>query len=422
MRGTDPRLTTVMGIEDFIKDALHKPNDYIAYHVGRELAELHPGKAILEGQDGSFDLEEYVCADKCALVHETSVFNHRRTEWSRPGKKLKEVVENAWLNVLWRGRLLDVLFLTYSEDCYRARHHWIIAEDRKIAEEFFYDVCEWNSEVRGEVLVFEDGDWEKSKDLYSAIKSATFDNLILRESLKQDIQDDFARFFAAREVYEQHGIPWKRGALFIGPPGNGKTHTVKALINQLKQPCLYVKGFKAGYATEQECMRRVFARARLTTPCLVVMEDIDSMIDDKNRSFFLNELDGFSANTGVVVLATTNHPEQLDSSILDRPSRFDRKYYFALPAALEREGYIATWNGTLQPQLRVSDGVAREMARQTEGFSFAYLKELVLSAMMQWMAGAGSVSMAEVMVDQVTRLRFQMTAAEKSAGSREDQK
>src|SRR5204862_5770705 len=135
---------------------------------------------------------------------------------------------------------------------------------------------------------------------------ATFDNLILRDSLKEDLQNDFTRFFASREVYEQYGIPWKRGALFIGPPGNGKTHTVKALINQLQQPCLYVKGFKASYGTEQECIRRVFERARRTTPCLVVMEDIDSMIDDKNRSFFLNELDGFSANTGVVVLGTTN--------------------------------------------------------------------------------------------------------------------
>jgi AAA+ superfamily predicted ATPase len=403
--------TFVMGKEDFIKDALHNPSDYIAYHVGRELAQLHPGKAILEGMDGSFDLEEYVCANKCALVHETAIFNHLRTDWPGSGRKLKDVVENSWLNVLWRGQLLDVLFLSFSEGCYRARHHWIVAEDRKLAEEFFYEVCAWNSEVRGEVLVFEDGEWEKSKELYSAIKSATFDNLILRDSLKEDLQNDFTRFFASREVYEQYGIPWKRGALFIGPPGNGKTHTVKALINQLQQPCLYVKGFKASYGTEQECMRRVFERARRTTPCLVVMEDIDSMIDDKNRSFFLNELDGFSANTGVVVLGTTNHPERLDTAILERPSRFDRKYYFALPELSERGSYVAVWNDNLQPALRIPAATALEIVKQTEGFSFAYLKELVLSAMMQWMAGAGAVSMDEVMLDQVSRLRAEMKAA-----------
>ena len=57
-----------------------------------------------------------------------------------------------------------------------------------------------------------------------------------------------------------------------------------------------MKGFKSEYATDQENMRLVFARARMTTPCLVVLEDLDSMIDDKSRAFFLNELDGFETN------------------------------------------------------------------------------------------------------------------------------
>ena len=103
---------------------------------------------------------------------------------------------------------------------------------------------------------FQDGEWEKNKDCMS-IKSSTFDNLILPAALKQEIQNDFGQFFDSREVYERYRIPWKRGVLFIGPPGNGKTHTLKALINQLAQPCLYVKGFKSDEATEQENMRMV---------------------------------------------------------------------------------------------------------------------------------------------------------------------
>ena len=189
--------------------------------------------------------------------------------------------------MLWHGQLLDVVLITWAEGCYRSRHHWIVADDKKLAEAFFSEVCEWSSEVHGELLVFQDGEWEKNKELYDAIKTATFDNLILRDALKQEIQNDFGQFFLSREVYERYRIPWKRGVLFIGPPGNGKTHTLKALINQLAQPCLYVKGFKSEYATEQENMRLVFERARMTTPCLVVFEDLDSMIDDKNRSFFL---------------------------------------------------------------------------------------------------------------------------------------
>src|SRR5881396_1229792 len=89
------------------------------------------------------------------------------------------------------------------------------------------------------------------------------------------------------------------------------------------------------------------SRSYLTGPCL--------LIDEENRAFFLNELDGFAANTGVVVLATTNHPEKLDPAILDRPSRFDRKYYFSLPAPRERLAYAFSWNQSLEPELRLAE-------------------------------------------------------------------
>jgi AAA+ superfamily predicted ATPase len=403
-----------MGIENFIKDALDKPNDYIAYHIGRELAELHPGKAIIEGDTGYFDLEAFVRAEKCSVVHETSLFNHLKTEWVGPGKDPKRSVENSWLNVLWRSELLDVVLVTFTQHCYSSRHHWIIANDRKLAEEFFAAVCGWSSEVRGEILVFRDGEWAKNKELFDAIKTTTFDNLILRDGLKEEIQTDFAQFFLSREVYERYRIPWKRGVLFIGPPGNGKTHTLKALVNQLGKPCLYVKGFKSEYATDQENIRLVFQRARMTVVCLLILEDLDSMIDDKSRAFFLNELDGFETNTGLVVLATTNHPDRLDPAILDRPSRFDRKYYFDLPGEAERSAYIGTWNNELQAELRLSATVAVEVMEQTEGFSFAYMKELFLSAMMRWMASAGGISMDKIILVQATQLREQMITSAKS--------
>jgi SpoVK/Ycf46/Vps4 family AAA+-type ATPase len=236
----------------------------------------------------------------------------------------------------------------------------------------------------------------------------------LNDSLKQEIQNDFAQFFRSREFYEQYRIPWKRGVLFIGPPGNGKTHTVKALINQLAQPCLYVKGFKSEYATDQENMRQVFQRARMTTPCLMVLEDLDSMIDGESRAFFLNELDGFEANNGIVVLATTNHPDRLDPAILDRPSRFDRKYYFQLPAETERVAYVGFWNKDLQPELRLSDTTVADVVRRSDGFSFAYMKELFVSTMVQWIATAERESLNEIIVSQADLLRRQMAGDSKS--------
>lgn len=403
-----------MSIENFIRDALYKPNDYIAYHVGRELIELHPGKTILEGRHWYFDLDDFVRAEKCSVIEEKSVFHHVKTEWEGVGKKLKDHMQNSWLNVLWKGQLLDVILITWYEDCGRRRHHWIIADERQVAEEFFKAVCEWGCEVRGEILVFHDGYFQKDKQLFESIKSATFDNLVLPGSLKQQVQDDFQQFLESREVYERYKIPWKRGAIFIGPPGNGKTHTLKALINQLDKPCLYVRSFKSDDETEQENISEVFSRARMTTPSIVVLEDLDSMIDNKNRSFFLNELDGFQSNTGVIVLATTNHPQKLDTSILDRPSRFDRKYYFQLPAEEERLAYIAKWNEELQPELRVSEAVAQKVVSETEGFSFAYLKELFVTAMVQWMSSGGNGSMDEVIIAQTELLRAQMKSKKRS--------
>jgi ATP-dependent Zn protease len=154
-------------------------------------------------------------------------------------------------------------------------------------------------------------------------------------------------------------------------------------------------------------MAEVFKRARMTTPCLVVLEDLDAMIDNRTRAFFLNELDGFQTNTGVVVLATTNHPDKLDTAILDRPSRFDRKYYFPLPAGSERLAYINNWNRELQSDLRVSQGGAPKVVRETEGFSFAYMKELFLASMVQWMAAGGSARMDDIILAQAGLLRGQ---------------
>ena len=72
-------------------------------------------------------------------------------------------------------------------------------------------------------------------------------------------------------------------------------------------------------------MADVFNKARQLAPCILVLEDLDSLINDRNRSFFLNQLDGLTGNDGLLVLCTTNHAERLDPALSERPSRFDRK-------------------------------------------------------------------------------------------------
>jgi len=313
--------------------------------------------------------------------------------------------------VQWQDNTLDVLVLNCDDGQYHKFRYWILADSEDIARKFLAAVCKWNTEIRGEVLVFDNGQWYKDEHLFQDIKGATFDNLILRGSLKQDIRDDLVQFFAARDTYEEYGIPWKRGILFVGPAGNGKTHTVKALINSLEQPCLYVKSFKLPGAPDEISIRLVFERARRTSPCVLVLEDLDALVTSQNRSFFLNELDGFAANIGIVALATTNHPERLDPAILDRPSRFDRKYPFDLPEMPERHAYINMWNASLKPKLRLSEEGAVKISESTEGFSFAYLKELFLSSMMRWINNPQPGTMEEIMAGQVSVLREQMVSA-----------
>jgi hypothetical protein len=204
------------------------------------LSRLHSDKSITEAAFDCSHLVDYARAELCSVVGGSAVFNQTRLEWAPSGNEFVEEPENGWYNVLWQGHLFDVLFLTWHAEGFRRRHHWIVADDRAIAEAFLRAVCDWSNEVRDEILVFDGGDWYKDQQLFETIKSASFDNLILAADLKREIQEDFANFFASREMYERYRIPWKRGVLLIGPPGNGKTHTVKALINQSKQPCLYV--------------------------------------------------------------------------------------------------------------------------------------------------------------------------------------
>ena len=133
-------------------------------------------------------------------------------------------------------------------------------------------------------------------------------------------------------------------------------------------PCLYVRSFDLpGHPFPGAGIAMVFERARRIAPCIIVLEDLDSLVRDDNRAYFLNELDGFERNDGILVLATTNHPERIDAAIVDRPSRFDRKYAFGLPAQEQRRAYAEQWNAGLDPDLRLTAEDVASLAERTDG-------------------------------------------------------
>jgi hypothetical protein len=397
-----------MPLDTLLDTALLQPADSLRYTIGAAMALEFPDRSVISSSDGHFNLEGYARAGFCSYEPDSKIFASMATRWHGYKRGVAEGIEDGFFHIRWRDAEIKVLFATWSFAYCRTRHYWIVSQDKQTATDFLEAVCNWDSQPENVVLVFDNGQWAKSPELYQSIKNSTFDNLVLPAAMRDQLQADFSDFFSSRSVYERYSVPWKRGVLFLGSPGNGKTHAVKSLINWLDKPCLYVKSFKTRYGNDHESIHAVFARARQTTPCLLIFEDLDSLIDDGNRSFFLNEMDGFETNTGVVVIATTNHPERLDSAILDRPSRFDRKYTFELPAETERLEYLSRWNVASQEEMRLSDERLQKIGKATAEFSFAYLKELTLSSMMAWIANSESGSMDSIMTKQVMTLRDQM--------------
>ena len=403
-----------MKSKEIINDTMQLNNNAIAYSIGQRLTAVYPNNAILETTDCSFDIEQYAGAGKCQLTPNTAIYSQFITYWHAPTNQSYSNAGNACLNVAWEGHELTVFILNWSAGYSDIRSFWLIGDTQEIVDGFFSTVCQWNTEIRKEILVFSQGGWRKSAALYESIQGSTLEDLILEGDLKENIRQDLSNFFNAASQYKEYDIPWKRGVIFIGPPGNGKTLLIKALINDLKLPCLYVKSFKSRYAEPEENINRVFRRARQASPCIIVFEDIDSLIDSKTRSFFLNELDGFANNEGILTLATTNHPERLDVAIIDRPSRFDRKYHFNLPKLRERQAYIDQWNNKLSTQLRLSDEVITQIVQSIDGFSFAYIKELLLSAMVAWMNQEQKQSMEQMVLNCIPMLKEQMNSALKN--------
>jgi hypothetical protein len=356
-----------MNQEQLISEMLLLPAAAIDYHISQHVLKLFPDKALLESE-GHLDVEGYAEAKNCTLTRRTFTYNQMNTYWRGPEPQLlrphsmmyagggfsadgmhpfptptatttaevetHDAVNKAWFEEQWQGNALDMLILHIQGEGFQKAHFWLLADAPDIARRFLAAVARWQTEIRGEVLVFDNGQWSKDEYLFQDIKHATFEFNI----------------------------------------------------------------------------RQVFERARRTAPCVLVLEDLDSLLTLQNRAFFLNELDGFASNIGIVTLATTNHPERLDSSILDRPSRFDRKYPFDLPELPERTAYVSMWNSTLKSSLRLSEEGVTKISELTDGFSFAYLKELFLSSKMRWIATPQEGTMEEVMAEQVGKLREQMVS------------
>lgn len=142
------------------------------------------------------------------------------------------------------------------------------------------------------IYVYDSGFWQQSRDLYEQVQKSEWKDVILNEDMKKTITELMHKFFDSKDIYKDLGVPWKRGVIFHGPAGNGKTISIKALMHSLFEKyqdtiaSLYVKS-----APRTWDIRNIFQMARYQAPCLLIFEDIDTIVTPNSRSYFFNEVD-----------------------------------------------------------------------------------------------------------------------------------
>jgi transitional endoplasmic reticulum ATPase len=145
------------------------------------------------------------------------------------------------------------------------------------------------------------------------------------------------------EVLKRLGLEPPRGVLLVGPPGTGKTLTARALAEELDVSYIAIAGPEVigkYYGEAEARLRGVFEKAAKSAPCLIFIDEIDSLVPDRGKvegevekrlvAQMLSLMDGFAQSAGVIVLAATNRPDHLDPA-LRRPGRFDREVQFRVP-------------------------------------------------------------------------------------------
>lgn len=159
------------------------------------------------------------------------------------------------------------------------------------------------------------------------IPDVNLDDVILPDDIKKDFLEDVERFFTkGPEVSAKLGIPHKRGALFIGPPGGGKSSLLNGLAATGKYQFRTI-GSKLG----SNQLPEIFNTLKNPPPTIVRFEDLDVLLQGVSLSEFLNLMDGARDIKNTYFVGTTNNPEAIDPALLHRPSRFDRKFVFGLP-------------------------------------------------------------------------------------------
>ncbi|MDI3483063.1 MAG: transitional endoplasmic reticulum ATPase [Candidatus Methanomethylophilaceae archaeon] len=275
-----------------------------------------------------------------------------------------------------------------------------MASLRRVLPELDLDVEEIPMEVLNSIQV----EWDDFRNALREMQPSTLrEVLIERPKLSWDdigaLEDAKLELKKAVEwplkygkVFEHLRAQPPRGILLYGPPGTGKTMLAKAVASESESNFISVKGpeFLSKWVGESEkAVRETFRKARQAAPCVIFMDEIDSItgtrggsedskVTERVISQLLTEMDGLEALHDVVVIAATNRPDIIDPALL-RPGRFDKMIYIGLPDLEARKAIlrIHTKNKPLADDVDLD-----EIARKTDGYSGADLAAVVNEAVM----------------------------------------
>ncbi|PSP18067.1 MAG: cell division protein FtsH [Cyanobacteria bacterium QS_8_64_29] len=248
----------------------------------------------------------------------------------------------------------------------------------------------------------------------------SFDDVAGIEEAKEELQE-LVSFLKETERFTAVGAQIPKGALLVGAPGTGKTLLAKAVAGEAGTPFFSISGSEfvemfVGVGASR--VRDLFKKAKENAPCLVFVDEIDAVgrqrgsgigggNDEREQTLnqLLTEMDGFEANTGVVVIAATNRPDVLDGALL-RPGRFDRQVTIDLPSYAGRLGILEVHarDKKLAPEVSLAN-----VARRTPGFSGADLANLLNeAAILTGRRQKDAISMRDI-DDAIDRITIGMT-------------
>jgi len=228
----------------------------------------------------------------------------------------------------------------------------------------------------------------KARLIDESTNAVTFADVAGCDEAKEEVFE-LVDFLKDPTKFQKLGGHIPRGVLLVGPPGTGKTLLAKAIAGEAKVPFFAISGsdfVEMFVGVGAARVRDMFENAKKQAPCIVFIDEIDAVgrhrgagmgggNDEREQTLnqMLVEMDGFEANSGVIVIAATNRSDVLDKALL-RPGRFDRQVYVGLPDIRGREQILKVHMRKVPISTDVDAAV---LARGTPGFSGADLANLV---------------------------------------------